>query len=231
MNRAAWALGMILLTSAAPAAQGPTVFLSVRGNRLFLPVAVDGYRTEAILDSAAESSLIDPSFAHELGVHVSGQAIARGSGGQQDAQFAQASVRVGPVELKDITVGVVDLADVSHRLIGSTVRFVLGRELFDAARLRIDIEGRSLEVLSRSAPVAGVSLPLAEHDGIESMPVRVEGMAAAADVDLGNGNDILIGKAFAVRKGLLTPGAHRRHAKGRRHRRSARTRGVTRGFA
>jgi hypothetical protein len=48
MNRAAWALGMILLTSAAPAAQGPTVFLSVRGNRLFLPVAVDGYRTEAM---------------------------------------------------------------------------------------------------------------------------------------------------------------------------------------
>jgi hypothetical protein len=60
--------------------------------------------------------------------------------------------------------------------------------------------------VSRRAPVAGTELPLTEHAGIESIPVRVEGVAAAADVDLGNGSAVLIGKAFGVSHGLLGPG-------------------------
>jgi hypothetical protein len=90
--------------------------------------------------------------------------------------------------------------------VGSPLKFVLGRELFDAARLRIDIEGGSLQVLSRRAAVSGTALALTGHAGIESIPVRVEDIAAAADVDLGNGSDVLIGKAFAERSGLLVPG-------------------------
>src|SRR5215469_5268421 len=205
MSRALVAVVLALQVSAAFAADAATVALSVRGDRLFLPIEVNGQKTEALLDSAAESSLIDPSFASELKLRISGQATARGSGGQQEARFAQVSVRVASVRMKDMTVAVVDLSDVSRRLVGSPVKFVLGRELFDAARLRIDIDGGSLQVLSRGAPVSGVALALTSHAGIESIPVRVEGMAAAADVDLGNGSDVLIGKAFAERNGLLAP--------------------------
>jgi hypothetical protein len=172
---------------------------------LFLPIEVNGQKTEALLDSAAESSLIDPSFASALKLRISGQATARGSGGQQEAQFAQVSVRAASVRLNDLTVAVVDLSDVSRRLVGSQVKFILGRELFDAARLRIDIDRGSLQVLSRGAPVTGTALALTSHAGIESIPVRVEGIAAAADLDLGNGSDVLIGKAFAERNGLLAP--------------------------
>jgi len=196
---------LALQLSAALAADGPGVVLSVRADRLFLPIEVNGQKTEALLDSAAESSLIDPSFASELKLRVSGQATARGSGGQQEARFAQVSVRVASLRMKDLTVAVVDLSDVSRRLVGTPVKFILGRELFDAARLRIDIDGGSLQVLSRGAPVSGVVLALTDHAGIESIPVRVEGIAAAADVDLGNGSEVLIGKAFAQKAGLLTP--------------------------
>src|SRR5262249_5093491 len=73
-------------------------------------------------------------------------------------------------------------------------------------RLRIDIDSGSLQVLSRAEPVSGVALALTDHAGIESIPVRVEGIAAAADVDLGNGSDVLIGQAFAEKNGLLAPG-------------------------
>jgi hypothetical protein len=205
MSRALVAVVLALQVSAAFAADGATVALSVRADRLFLPIEVNGQNTEALLDSAAESSLIDPSFASELKLRISGQATARGSGGQQEAQFAQVSVRAASVRLNDLTVAVVDLSDVSRRLVGSQVKFVLGREFFDAARLRIDIDRRSLQVLSRGAPVSGAALALTSHAGIESIPVRVEGIAAAADVDLGNGSDVLIGKAFAERNGLLAP--------------------------
>ena len=193
-------LSPVLVADARPTA------LTVRADRLFLPVEVNGQRTEALLDSAAESSLIDPAFARELGLEVSGQATARGAGGEQQAQLAHVAVRAAAVRMQDLTVAVLDLSDVSRRLVGSQVRFVLGRELFDAARLRIDIDRGTLEVVSRRAPVAGIELPLTEHAGIESIPARVEGIAAAADVDLGNGSDVLLGKAFAERHGLLGPG-------------------------
>lgn len=206
MSRALVVLVLALQASAAFAsADGPAVALSVRGDRLFLPIEVNGQKTEALLDSAAESSLIDPSFANELKLRISGQATARGSGGQQEAQFAQVSVRAASVRMDDLTVAVVDLSDVSRRLVGSQVKFILGRELFDAARLRIDIERGSLQVLSRGAPVRGTALALTSHAGIESIPVHVEDIPAAADVDLGNGSEVLIGKAFAARNGLLAP--------------------------
>jgi len=205
-GRFAAAAILALQLTAAPAAQAPAVALRVRADRLFLPVEVNGRRTEALLDSAAESSLIDPSFARELGLEVSGQATARGSGGEQAAQFAHVAVRAASVSMKDLTVAVIDLSDVSRRLLGSQVRFILGRELFDAARLRIDIDRGTLRAVSRRVPPAGIELPLTEHAGIESIPVHVEGIAAAADVDLGNGSDVLIGKAFAASHGLLGPG-------------------------
>ena len=199
--------GVILAfqVAVAVAADRSSVALAVRADRLFLPIEVNGQRTEALLDSAAESSLIDSSFARDLKLQISGQTTARGSGGQQEAQFAQVSVNAASVQLKDLTAAVVDLSDISRRLVGPQVKFILGRELFDAARLRIDIERGSLQVLSRAAPVSGTALALTDHAGIESIPARVEGIAAAADVDLGNGSDVLIGKAFAERNGLLAP--------------------------
>ena len=178
--------------------------LSVRGDRLFMPIEVNGRKTEALLDSAAESSLMDPTFASSLALPLAGGATARGSGGEAEARFAHVSVRAASVELKDVTVAVLDLSDVSRRLVGSKVVFILGREFFDAARVRIDIERGSIETVSRGAPVAGTALTLTEHAGIEAIPARVEGVAAAADFDLGNGSEVMIGKGFAERNGWLT---------------------------
>lgn len=197
--------------SAVPAVAA-VVPLAVRADRLFIPVEVNGTKTEALLDSAAESSLMDPTFARELALPLAGGATARGSGGVAQAQFAQVSVRAASIRLKDVTVAVLDLSDISRRLVGSKIVFILGREFFDAARLRIDIERGSLEVVSRSASVAGTALTLTGHAGIEAIPARVEGIAAAADFDLGNGSNVMLGKAFAERNGLLTPAriiAHR----------------------
>lgn len=205
MMRTLWAL-CLALYSAVPFA-GPTAqTLSVRADRLFLPVEVNGHRIEALLDSAAETSVIDPSYAQELGLTVAGQAIQRGSGGTTVARFAHVSVRAAGVTMKDLTIAVVDLSDISHRLVGAPIRFILGRELFDAARLRIDIDAGSLTALGAHDQVPGSPLPLTEHAGIVSFPVHADGIAAAADFDLGNGSQVLVGKAFAERQGWLASG-------------------------
>jgi hypothetical protein len=88
--------------------------LLVQQNRLFLDVRVNGHPVQALLDSAAETSLIDTGFARTIGV-VGGETVAtRGSGGDTDAQLVDGvyiealGLRLGP-----LTVALLDLSDVN----------------------------------------------------------------------------------------------------------------------
>jgi hypothetical protein len=44
-----------------------TTSLTVRGDRIFLPARINGVETEAVLDSAAEASVVDDGFAARIG--------------------------------------------------------------------------------------------------------------------------------------------------------------------
>lgn len=110
------------------------------------------------------------------------------------------------LSLKNQTVVVADLADVGQRLLNHRIEVILGREIFDAARLQIDIDGRRIGVVSRSQQPPGVQLDLVTEHGVETAAVRVENSAARATLDLGNGSHVLISKSFATRLKLLTDG-------------------------
>jgi hypothetical protein len=198
---------LAILACVAGVAHAAGGSLQVRGDRLFIAASVNGHETEALLDSAAEATLIDAAWAKSLGLKGSGNAVARGSGGNTEAELAtHVTLSAAGCDLEDRKIAIVDLSDVSKRLIGRPVRLILGRELFDAARLSININAGTIGVTDRGAIPPGVPLALAEHAGIESFPVEVEGIAnVAADFDLGNGSDILIGERFAREHGLLTP--------------------------
>lgn len=180
--------------------------LTVRGDRLYIPAQINGVATEAVLDSAAEVTLLDDEFAERADA-AGGKAIkARGSGaGEAEARLVE-HVRVEAlgVTLPDMTVAVMDLDDVGKRLFGRRLDAIVGRELFDAARLSIDIEGGAIAVIPRSARPKGVRLALRPFHGNETIPVSIEGGSPVrAEFDLGNGSDMLIGKAYAKRMGLL----------------------------
>lgn len=180
--------------------------LTVRGDRLYIPAQINGIATEAVLDSAAEMTLLDDEFAERAGA-AEGEAIkARGSGaGEADARLVN-HVRVDAlgVALPDVTVAVIDLDDIGARLFGRRLDVIVGRDLFDAARLSIDIERGTIEVVPAAAKPKGVRLALQSFRGNETIPVSIEGAAPVrAEFDLGNGSDMLIGKAYAQRMGLL----------------------------
>jgi hypothetical protein len=121
-------------------------------------------------------------------------------------QFAKGvNLEAAGVKLTDMTVALLDMTDLSKRLVGSELRIVLGRELFDAARLQINIAGGTIRQVDSAVEPDGTRLPLTSHRGIESLPCKVEGTETEADIDLGNGSDVLIGKAFAEKHGLLKP--------------------------
>ena len=118
---------------------------------------MNGHAVKALLDSAAEATLIlirrSPAPKLASGTTVTGQ----GSG---DASFDAALIKgvelqAFGVTLPDQTVAVTGLADVGRRLLGQPLDVILGREIFDATRLRIDIEGRRITVMPRDSGAAG----------------------------------------------------------------------------
>lgn len=196
----------LAVSGCAVAPQMDAFRLAVVGDRLFVPVRINGVETEALLDSAAEATLIDASFARRIGLATGGVDLAKGTGGEQDVTFAQGlNIEAVGLDLTGVTAAVLDLSDISARLIGKPLTVVLGRELFDAARLEIDIADGTISAVSPADAPAGVELPLKSMRGLETIPIRIEGHEADATFDLGNGSEMLIGAAFAAQAGLDAP--------------------------
>lgn len=193
-------LSLLLLSTAQAIAAEPLI---VRGDRLFVQAQVNGHPVEALLDSGAEISLADSGAAPALGLGGGEDVSVVGSGGSQSAWIVP-SVRIEAlgVAIADTPVGVTDLKDVSARLVGRPVDFILGGELFAARRLRIDIEGGDIAVQPPGDTPEGNELALRDHAGIKAFEVQVGNSPLLADFDLGNGSDVLVSAAAAARLGL-----------------------------
>jgi predicted aspartyl protease len=180
-----------------------------RGSRILVAARIDGHPVTALLDSAAEATMIDRAFARRLGLGRGAAATGHGSGEAAfDADLVPGvSLEAVGLALANQTVAVVDLTDVGRRLLGRRIDVILGREIFDAARLTIDLGRRRIAVAPAGVTPPGVRLELVAEHGVETVPVRIEdGETVRATFDLGNGSHVLIGRAYAERAGLLTDG-------------------------
>ncbi len=188
----------------APVAAAPAP-LRIEGNRLFIPVTIQGVETEALLDSGAEMTLLDTAFARRAGLVAFGEEQARGTGaGTQSVQFAEGVTILAAGEtLAGRMVAIMDLGDISERLIGSPLTAILGREFFDAGAVYLDVEAGILEAVPADFEPRGDMLPLSDAHGIKQMPVTLNGQPVMADFDLGNGSEILLSAAFAESAGLM----------------------------
>ncbi len=130
---------------------------------------------------------------------------ARGTGAATAAATLAggATIAVAGLTLTPETVAVIDLSGLAARLGAGRIDVILGRDLFDAGVLALDLGGGTLRVVGGDPAHPGVALPLHGRRGIETIPVTVEGIAAEGDFDLGNGGTVLIGAAFAARHRLL----------------------------
>lgn len=170
---------------------------------LFVPAAFNGHPTEALLDSAAESSFISPAFARAIGLDGGTSVTVRGSGAAPVVATLVDGVMLAVAgrRLQGVTVAVVDLSDIGRRLIGRPIDAIVGREIFDVVRLFIDIGAARFHPVD-AAP-RGVALPLTSADGTERLAISIEGRPAAAEFDLGNGSGVLVGGAWAAANGLF----------------------------
>ncbi len=183
--------------------------LEVRRDRLFITVAVAGERVEALLDSGAEMSVFDRETAQRLRIAGGAEVDARGTGAASArAQIVQnVAIRAMDRDLMAPMAAVMDLSDVGSRLLNRPLAMILGRELFDAGRITIDIEQGKVDWLGDEAVPRGVMLELTRSHGIETIPVQFgPSSAVPADFDLGNGSGLLISSALSEKLGLQPAG-------------------------
>lgn len=179
--------------------------LRVSGDRLFVAVEINGLTVDALLDSAAEMTIVDTTFAERLRLSPVGNETARGTGGTTTARFAEhVDIRCAGVRLEDRTVAIIDLSDISRRLVGTPVELIIGRDLFDSARFFLDIEKRVFRPVATDEVPEGKRLTLHDHRGIKQFRIGIgDDQGVLADFDLGNGSEMLVGQDYAEHHGLL----------------------------
>ena len=159
-----WLAAAALLLAAAPRQDAEP--LGFHNGRLFIAAKVNGVVTEALLDSGAEATLVDPELAAKAKLPEGTPQIMKGSGGTAQARIVEGvTVEALGKELHPEAVVVLDMTDLSNRLIKRPTHAIVGRELFDAARLEIDIARGEIAVVDKAVPPRGKQLALTEHAG------------------------------------------------------------------
>lgn len=193
----------LVIWSAAAAAEP----LGFHNGRLFILARINGVQTEALLDSGAEATLVDPALAARAKLPQGTPQLMKGSGGTAQARIVEGvTVEALGVELHPEAVVVLDMSDLSNRLIKRPTQSIVGRELFDAARLEVDIRRGEIAVVPKDSRPPGRKMALTAHAGIESVRVRVNGREAQAEFDLGNGSDVMVSRKLAKKLKLKTIG-------------------------
>lgn len=177
--------------------------------RLFIPVTIQGQTVDAMLDSGAEVTVVDRTFAEKIGLVGQGGVTAIGTGGSETVSIAPGfDVRLGGAELKGVTVAVMDLSPITQAL-GRPVPVLLGKEMMNQAITDIDFAERRIRLVAPDAfapPPGTIELPLTPVNGLRALPVVIEdGPTVMAMFDLGNGTPLALFPGYAA-EARLTQG-------------------------
>ncbi len=176
------------------------------GNRIFIPITINGRRVMAMLDSGASSTVLDGSFASKLGLKFQSDETGQGVNG---------SIHYGPVQGIELTLGdmrwskgeavAIDLAAVSRQL-GRPLPVILGGEMFTDAVVEIDFKGHRIafhDPATYAPPPNAPALPLTSVGESLAIAVLIENHPANLVFDLGNAGAIDLYPKFWEQPGFI----------------------------
>jgi hypothetical protein len=174
----------------------PLPFEFYLGSRIYIPAMINGNETHVLLDSGAEATILDKAYAESIGLRPTAIVPAVGTGGRDVAELASGvTIRIGAVELRDMTVAMIDLKPVAA-MIGKPLPVILGKEVLSALTVDLDFAGKTIAFQDpahfKPGPGA-VAVPVTSVGGIHAIPAVVEGEGPVLmDFDLGNGSPLLV---------------------------------------
>src|SRR5215213_8303050 len=114
-----------LLMAATAAGAEP---LQLHNGRVFIEAKVNNVATEALLDSGAEATIVDPVLAAKAKVPEGTPQVMKGSGGSAPAHIVEGvTIEALGIELHPEAVVVMDMTDLSNRLIKRSTQAIVGR--------------------------------------------------------------------------------------------------------
>lgn len=186
---------------------GPIEYNPFTGTRIYIPAKVNGRHVEVLLDSGADTTVLDKSFAESIGREMLGSNIVTGSGGEMDAGYARdVVIEIRNMKLDIPSVAVIDLAEISNR-IGIPLPVILGRDVFLQSIVDIDPSGPTIafhDPATFTPPAAATMVPLEPLGTLRVVPVSIEGLPEAPMIfDLGNGGYMSLGPDYWQKHNLL----------------------------
>jgi hypothetical protein len=178
------------------------------GNRIYFPAKVNGHDIVVLLDSGAQTSVIDKTVARSIGLDSKGGGVTvLGSGGAETAGVINGlTVEVGNLKLSGLTVVSLDLQSHAGQ-IGHSLPFVLGDELFSEVAVDIDFANRRIafrDPARIARPQGAAEVPLATVLSLRSIPVSIDGgPPVQVDFDLGSGLPLMVYPSYYKTHALL----------------------------
>jgi predicted aspartyl protease len=183
-----------------------TLKLSEVQQHLYVPVRIAGRTYTFLVDTGAESVVLDRRVAREAGLKPQGALEASGAariGGAQIALLPE--LTVGSGRLRDLVVTVLDLGATTS----GTFRIdgILGYPFFAATVARIDPDALTLTFGAPGALAPrGERVPLEVDRALPEARLRLDGLVDANFViDTGNSAELLIYRPFADTHAGLSP--------------------------
>jgi len=175
------------------------------GSMILIPAEVNGKKVFALLDSGASSTVLDSSFASDIGLCSKGHHIGGADGGP---------VAYGNVKGVDLQLGklrwrgqavAIDLTAVSAQ-VGRPLPIILGGALFSDTIVDIDFAGRRIAFRDPKTfvtPPTAIATRLIKAADLRAISISVEDHPAKLLFDIGNAGTLNLSPRFWGRAGFL----------------------------
>jgi predicted aspartyl protease len=170
---------------------------------------IGGQTVAALIDSGAQSSVIDAGFADRLGLKASGAipVVALGvSGEPQLGRSVELSLQLGVMAVRRLRAAVLDLGGIAAAS-GLGFRLIVGQDLLGQVVADFDFPRRRVAFHARDgyALPAGAQPSPARRKGRELVaPVLIEGAPLEVVVDTGASGALALSSTAAEKLGLLS---------------------------
>ncbi len=169
---------------------------------------VNGHPMDFILDTGGHN-ILTPAAAQALGLSGVGQGVSGGAGaGTVNEQYLRVKeLRIGEAVMSDQHFYVLPFSYATlERGTRAPLAGLLGLEVFERLRVRIDYRGKTLTLRrlgdDAAPPDQAVALPLFFEDDMPEVEGRIDGRPGVLALDTGNGSSMVIQPVWARAQGL-----------------------------